>query len=463
MKLIDRLGHGRKSTWMEPPSWAFDDFRLQWLNESSSWGDREQIDAGFTELVQKAYKRNGIIFALSLARMMVFSQVQIVYQKGLPNGLYGDLYWTSDLEIFRRPSLTKHTSDLLARMIQDADVSGNAFQAKRTRDGRPGLRRLRPDWVTILLATDEGPVENPWELDAEVAGYMYEPGGRYSTEEAFILTPKEVAHFAPIPDPEAQFRGMSWVTPILRELEADGAATAHKLKFFRNGATPQVVVSLDKEVRDLQFKKFVALMESKHKGLANAYATWYLGGGATATVVGKDLRQLDFRNVQGAGETRMAAAAGVPPIIAGFSEGLQSATYSNYGQARRRYADGTVHPLWGTVAGAFSTIVPVPSADRLWYDARDIPFLREDRKDVAAIQSQQAATIRTYTDAGFTPDSAVRAVTGEDLAVLEHTGLFSVQLQPPGTTDSIAVSDPQKITELVGLGWKIVAPPRDRS
>jgi len=253
------------------------------------------------------------------------------------------------------------------------------------------------------------------------------------------------------------------VTPVIRELEADQAATAHKLQFFRNGATPQVVVALDKEVKDLQFQKFVKLMDAKHKGLKNAYKTWYLDGGATATVVGKDLRQLDFRNVQGAGETRLAAAAGVPPVIAGFSEGLQAATYSNYGQARRRFADGTIHPLWGSVAGAFSTIVPAKPADRVWYDSRDIPFLREDRKDVAAIQQLQATTVRTYTDAGFTPVSVIKAVAGEDMNLLQHTGLFSVQLQPPGTTEAVTVTDPKEAARLISRGWKTAHPAQDRS
>jgi hypothetical protein len=58
------------------------------------------------------------------------------------------------------------------------------------------------------------------------------------------------------------------------------------------------------------------------------------------------MKQIDFKVTQGHGETRIAAAAGVPPIIVGLSEGLEAATYSNYGQARRRFADVTMRPLW---------------------------------------------------------------------------------------------------------------------
>lgn len=457
MKLIERFAARKSTSWQEPPSWALDDLRMQFLNASASasWGDREEIDSAFTGLVQTAYKRNGILFALNLARMMVFSEATFLYQRQLDTGP-GELFRTPALDLLSKPWRGATTRNLLARMIQDADLAGNSFTARRDRRGNRRLRRLRPDWVTILLGSDDEPVENPWELDAEVIGYLYEPGGFGSTQESHILTPDEVAHFAPIPDPDAQFRGMSWISPVIKELDADNAATSHKLAFFRNGATPQVVVSLDREVKETQFKRLIATMESKHKGLRNAYKTMYLGGGADVTVVGKDLRQLDFRAVQGAGETRMAAAAGVPPVIAGFSEGLQAATYSNYGQARRRFGDGTVRPLWGTASGALAPLVGEPDDALLWYDDRNIAFLREDRKDVAEIQAQQAVTIRQLVDAGFEAKSIVAAVNAEDWNLMTHTGLFSVQLQPPGAADSVPVTNPAKAKQLMNAGWQLV-------
>src|SRR5260370_330738 len=69
------------------------------------------------------------------------------------------------------------------------------------------LQRLRPDWVEIL--TD----------GSEPLGYLYHPGGIIaSRESAKFLTVDEVVHWSPIPDPTAAFRGMSWVTPVVREV-----------------------------------------------------------------------------------------------------------------------------------------------------------------------------------------------------------------------------------------------------
>jgi hypothetical protein len=76
-------------------------------------------------------------------------------------------------------------------------------------------------------------------------------------------------------------------------------------------------------------------------------------------------------------------------------------------------------------------LVKVPSGARLWFDDRDIAYLREDIKDLAEIQTQEATTITKLIQDGYTPDSIVDAVKKKDWSLLKHTGLFSVQLQPP--------------------------------
>jgi len=207
--------------------------------------------------------------------------------------------------------------------------------------------------------------------------------------------------------------------------------TDHRTAFFANGATPNMVVSLDPAISKQAFDDWIKAFEDKYTGLRNAYKTLYMGAGAKVQVVGTDLKQIDFKVVQGGGESRIAAAAGVPPVIVGLSEGLEAATYSNYASARRRFADGTMRPLWRNIAGSLARIINVPSSAELWFDDRDIQFLAEDQKDKAQIQSVNAQAIRTLVDAGFEADTVVDAITAGDLSRLTHSGLYSVQLQPP--------------------------------
>lgn len=390
----------------------------------------ERIPHDFTGFATRA-ATNGVLAACLDVRMSVFSATRFQWQR-LNNGRPSEIFGTPELQLLERPWPGGTTQDLLARQILDADLAGNSYWA---RDGDT-LVRLRPDWVDIVL---EPRMVRGGQLSWQRVGYLYQEGGRGSGAEPVPFLPDEIAHFAPRPDPLATFRGMSWMTPIIRETATDNLMTSHKRRFFENAATPNMVVRLAREVTPDAFEKFKAKMETNHRGVENAYKTLYLGGGADVTVVGQSFEQMNFSTVQGAGETRIAAAAGVPPVIVGLSEGLQAATYSNYAQARRRFADGTIHPLWQNAAGSFAPLVRPPGsggsgAIRLWYDSRDVPFLREDRKDAAEIQRQQASTIRQLTDAGFTPESVVRAVDAEDYTLLVHTGLFSVQLQKPGET-----------------------------
>ena len=199
---------------------------------------------------------------------------------------------------------------------------------------------------------------------------------------------------------------MSWLTPAIREIMGDSAMTNHKLAFMEGGGTPSMVVSLDPNVSLDKFNSWVEAFDQRHGDqarLVDRYKTMYLGGGADVEVVGATPRQLDFKSMQGGGETRIASAAGVPPILAGLSEGLASATYSNYGMARRAFTDMTMWDLWDNVSGSLESIMPVPPNARLAIDGRNIPFLQEDSKDRAEIQTLDASAINSLVAQGFVP------------------------------------------------------------
>lgn len=409
--------------------------------QPSNYGDplREPTGHGFEQYVRGAYQSNGVIFAVILARLLLFSEARFQWRR-LRYGKTGELFGTKDLEPLEKPWQNGTTGELLTRMEQDVSLAGNFYCVRE----ETRLRRLRPDWVDIVLTAppDEA-------VESDVAGYAYWPGGRYGGGNAHYYLPDEMCHWSPIPDPLAQYRGMSWVSPVIREIEADQAATAHKGKFFTNGARPGLVVSMKESVTAKQFTDFMATMNAAHQGVDNAYKTLYVGGGADVTVAGADLKQLDFRATQGAGETRICAAGGVPPIIVGLSEGLASATYSNYGMARRKFGDHWARPSWRSACAALSVLVDVPSNAELWYDDTDIAFLREDQKDQAGIIKEQILAIESGVRAGFTAQTVMAAVANNDLSLMEHTGLFSVQLQEPGAGKDSPVQKKQEQANLL--------------
>jgi phage portal protein BeeE len=387
-------------------------------------------------------------FAAQLVRALTLAGVRFVFRNppwhpSTPRRTFG----SSALAPLERPWRNATTGDMVGRMEWHEGLAGNSYVHRRSIPPGPNaptgtrLRVLRPDWVGILYGSDLEPDYPAHALDGELVGYVYANGGFANPSRIETLLPETVAHWAPIPDPECAGIGMSWITPAVREIMADRAVTDHKLAFFRQGATPNMVVKgLPTDLA--QFKEIVELLEEEHAGVANAYKTLYLSSGADATVVGSSLDKLDLKGVQGASETRIAELSRVHPVILGSAEGLQGSALNagNFGMARRIYADSFVYPMLQNLAASVAPLVPVPADAELWYDVVDMPLLREDAKDAADIVFVQTQAIRQLVDGGFNPDSAVAAVVGQSLQQLQHSGLVSVQLNPPGTAQQPATN-----------------------
>lgn len=403
------------------------------LHTSMGSLDEEQVTGSYSGFV----KHNGPVWSLMLARMQLFSQTRFQWTR-FRGGEVSSLFGSPELRIFERPWPGGTTADLLARMEMDVTVAGNSY-IRRLRRGRgeDRLVRLRPDWVHILLGSRTNPDWPADAADVELLGYAYLPP-RNSGDEALILSPDEVAHYAPYPDPDSTYIGMSWLTPVIRDVLGDNLQTDHKRQFMKNAATPNMVLKFDRSQTMEQVKQFKELFEAEHAGSYNAYKTLFLGGGADAEAIGTDFQQLDFAVTQGKAESRLASAAGVPPSWVGFSEGLQGSALNagNFTAARRRLSDGTLQHLWSNAASSLQVLTDRPDDDgaALWFVTRGIPFLLMDETDAAAVQNRQAQTIVSLVEEGFEPESVTQAVINEDWTMLEHTGLTSVQLHPPGTS-----------------------------
>ena len=376
-----------------------------------------------------SYSTSGPIFSLIAARMQVFSQARFGWTT-FKGSTPGDMTYTRELDVLERPWSGGVTADLLSRMELHASTAGTAY----VRRVKNRLRLLNPLWVTVVIGSEED-VDHPAEAgDAEIIGWLYTPPNAKGT----ILLPgqRELAMYAPLPDPDNNFLGMSWVTPVIRDISADNLSMLHKRKYFENAASPNFAIKFDPTVSIERVREFKRLMQAEHRGVMNAYKTLFLGGGADPVPVGNNMREMDFANIQGKGESRMASAAGVPPSWVGFSEGLQGSALNagNFASARRRFGDGTMSHLWSNAAASLQEIVKAPTGKQLWYDVKGVPFMREDAKDAAEIAAAEAETIGSLVREGFTPESAIKAVkNGGDWNLLVHSGLVSVQLQVPGS------------------------------
>ena len=381
-------------------------------------------------------------FAAQMVRALVLSQARFTFRRRNSTAKPGRTFGGRALGVLERPWPNGTTGQLLTTMEWHAGLAGNAYVTNRSQ-GR--LRVLRPDWVAIVYGSQQEPEDAAHALDGELLGYAYANGGLSApgngtltglANRVWTLLPDEVAHYtaAGLTDPEGGGIGMSWITPAIKDMQGDRAASDYKIQFYRNGSTPNLVIKgIPAQSRE-QFDAIVEQLESDHAGVRNAFRTLYLTAGADATVVGSNFQQMDLKNLTALGETRISSLSRVPASLLGISEGLAGSSLNagNFDSSRRVFADTWVSPTLQDYAASLASLVDVPNDAELWPETADMPILRDDSKAAAEIEQMKQASIVAYVNAGFTPDSAVQAVAAGDVSLLKHTNLLSVQLQEPG-------------------------------
>jgi phage portal protein BeeE len=413
MRLLDRLGPQTRAAL---PVGDMATFLAQ------SWGgskDVESVQATFASYAVDGYGGNGVVFACILARLQLFAQAEFKFQALADKRLYG----TPALLPLERPWPGGTTAELLARMEQDVSLAGNAF-VRRWPDR---LERLRPDYIDIVHADlfEDGP--------DTVIGYIYWSDGRGMGENEFIPV-EDVAHWSPIPDPLAEFRGMSWLTPVARDVNSDLMMTQHQMSYLANKG-PNTVLKYSQKLGKDTVDALRERWQARYTG-DNSWKTAVLDEGADLTVIGSTFEQMTFTALRSAGEGRIAIAAGVPPIVAGLAAGLDAATYSNYSQALKAFANGTMSFLWQSAAASLAKLVDVPAGARLWYDTAGIPALREAETLRAEAAHTWSLAAGELIRAGYEPQTVQNALTAGDMALLKHTGAVPTALYPDGVAPS---------------------------
>lgn len=448
MKLLQQVDQHRKSWSGEPTIWEQDALKYAMFGTSHTFRGEESIDHDFVAYFLQAIAENPIVFGAFNRRRQVFSQANFMWQT-MQNGRGGQLASSAELDLLRTPWPNGSLPMLLGRMEGDVTGAGNSYHTicddrgriGRAAKGSPTARfaRLRPDWVTIVIGVPNEPGADAFDPRARVMAYHYRTP---HTQEPLVLLPEEVSHYAPVPDLISRFRGMSWLTPVLLEVLADKAATSHKLNFYKNGAVHAMMLKYPPNTSAKLLREYKKLYEEEYQGVDNHYKVFHIAG-ADPIAASADFQQLDLKKVQGAGETRIALASGVPAPILGSSEGLEGSSLNqgNFSAMRRLFVDTTVRDLWSMAAPALQVLVRPPQQNqRLWYDDTQIPFLREDASDNAKIKTQDATTIKMLVDSGCEWDAAVEYVRTGDFTKLKGKQVEKpVQVQAsttPAPTDS---------------------------
>jgi hypothetical protein len=380
---------------------------------TTSYGspDREAILPQAASWAKDSYRSSSVVFSAILARMMLFSEATFQLQAKDDKHLFG----LPSLSLLEEPFGDGTSSgELLVRMELDVSFAGNSYTW-----GEPGgdrLVRLRPDWTTIVSELVQVPGGGSYRRKI---GYWVEPPkGVYGQGRGEMYPADEVAHWAPVPDPDAEFRGMSWLTPVYRDVVGDQGMVTHKIKYLENAASPNLLIRYAQKLHPGTIDSVRERMAARYGGADNAFKTLVLDQGADASVIGNSLQQMDFSVVGAAGEQRILAASMVPGVLVGL-EPLRGAG-RGYQESMQKFANLWARPAWRSACAVLDRFVAgLPSGARLWFDTSDIAALQDgelERGQAALVRGQALLTCR---QAGYTRDSAVKFVQSGDVTQLQ--------------------------------------------
>ena len=248
----------------------------------------------------------------------------------------------------------------------------------------------------------------------------------------------ECVHWVPpgSQDPQADFRGMSPLTPVYRDVAGDDGLVKHKIRYLENSASPNLLIKYAQRVQQGTVDAVRERMHARYGGADNAYKTLILDGGADATVIGNSLQQMDFSNVMAAGVERILAACGVPGVLVGL-EPLRGAG-RGYQESMTKFSNVWARPQWRSVCGALEQLLDVPAGNRLWYDTSDIGALQDGEMERGQAALVRAQALLALVQAGYTHESAIAAVDAMDLSQLQAGGIGT-----PGSSQPVQHLLPQ--------------------
>lgn len=322
-------GGGRSGVWFGA-NWSLD-----WLAGRASSQEYETVKAECSSAL--AVVLNTVTGA--------FPEADLCVEREDAEGEYEVIADHPAMQLVERPNPYMSGAEILSSVVRDllTSASGSAYLVKRR-----GPLELWPVPSSIMK-----PVW-PESGDVFIAAYELSLDG-----ERRYLDPKDVIHFRNDIDHNAPSYGrcgVSYLTPLMRDLYIDQASADFTAAIMRNMGMPGAIIApraaldgrnptLPAEIRD----QFVSDYQARFTGAGRGRAM-VTGLPVDVHQLGFDPAKMSLREIRQIAEERISAAYNVPAIVAGFGAGLEHATYANYEQAMRAFWNGCVIPLQRRVA-----------------------------------------------------------------------------------------------------------------
>ncbi|HNV61399.1 MAG TPA: phage portal protein [Candidatus Cloacimonas acidaminovorans] len=190
------------------------------------------------------------------------------------------------------------------------------------------------------------------------------------------------------------YRGQKPLSAILDEIAIDEKSLEYNLNFFLNDATPNAILSSEKNLTEEQKKRLIDWWDSKHRGAGNSFRPGLLEGGLKFTTISQTHKDMDFIEQKRFTREEILGIWKAPKALFNITDDLNYATFT-----------GQMKMFW------IYTIIPIL---RKFEDAINVHLInrinpnilfRFDLKNVPAFQedfNQKVSTAKVLFDMGFT-------------------------------------------------------------
>lgn len=319
-------------------------------------------ETNFEALAQHGWRKNELIFACISKTANTSAQIALDVQVNDQSD--PDINHPLK-QLIQAPNPYMNESDFWSAVIIFQKLAGRAiFEKVRSRAGKVvQLWPLRPDWVKVV---SNGNL---------IAAYQYEPPG----VTAATLDPQDVVDFR-LFDPLNKFHGWPPAAVASRSGDVDNSATdLIKLIFDAGGVPPGILKSTQRLMPD-QVDQIRAAWKARYGGYRNWSEPAVLDSDASYQRTGFTFSELGFEMLDARNEARICAVLDVPPILVGAKIGLDRATYSNYGEARRAWWEDSLLPMYAGFEDVLINQLGVEfGKPMISWNTQNIPALQEER------------------------------------------------------------------------------------
>ncbi|MHB8409833.1 MAG: phage portal protein [Acidiferrobacterales bacterium] len=370
------------------------------------------ISRNFLVLAREGYGENAIVYAcLRLLSQSVPEPPLLVYQVQ-PDLQRVPVPFDHPLQqLIRQPNPLMTEYEMIELMTLHLSIVGRTHWFKqRDNLGRvAAIWPLRPDRVgphyggvaNTEIASDSRDAA-PGAGQQVLTGWNYWPPGM---GEPVVLSIDDVISMN-YPDPAGEtggiVEGLGPLQVLSREVESDNEATNFVAALLKNSAVPGSILKLkasglSKEQAAKVKRGWMAQFGGTKRG-----EPAILDADTDYQSVGFDLSQLEFPQLRGFSESRIASCFGVPAIMVGLHVAVQASIKATISEQREYFAETTLTNLWRRISDQMTNHLANEYGDRLVcrFDTTQVKALAQQSKlqvqPIAVAFAQGAVTIDEY-------------------------------------------------------------------